>query len=157
LLKGIAIMKKLNVKSYQAIQEQNLASVYFNDHNYAFAKEIYKSCIPQLKISPNKQNYGIVLGNYGDCLYYLKHYKQSLLALLEAREVLKSSEDYSVKSQIVGKLAKVSWKVKKNHAEATTYFKEAFQYALLSKSPQTIFLSTITFLFYTIRAVFKKH
>jgi tetratricopeptide (TPR) repeat protein len=141
LIKGIAIMKKLGIAKNQAITEQNLAAAYFDSHNYAFAKEIYESCLPFLKASGDVINYTIALGNYGDCLYYLKSYKKSEAILREANSNLNESLDFQMKAQFMGKLARVIVKYNPKSAEANACFKKAFAFALQSKSTQTVFLA----------------
>lgn len=137
LKRGIAITKKHNLTRQLAIQQQNLATIYFKSNNFQFAKELYEECLPPLEKSTDKLSYAIANANYGSALLSLGQTKQSQKVLELSATLLEPFDDDDLKGIVYGKLADLA--VKRNDFKnADMLYKKSYRYVLAAKSPETL-------------------
>ena len=86
LKKSIAILSKGKDVRELHVVKQKLANLYYNNGNFAFARDIYEEVLPTF--AKNKStNYYITLLSYADCLLHLEEdYKEAEIALKEVVE-----------------------------------------------------------------------
>jgi tetratricopeptide (TPR) repeat protein len=137
LKKGIAITTKYKMQRYLAIQQQNLANIYYKTRNYAFAKELYEDCLPYLEVSNDKMNHAIALANYGSTLFSVGNTKKADAVLQEASTLLEPFDNDRIKAIVYGTMAAIAAQ-KKDFARATSDYEKSYRYILSSKSPESL-------------------
>ena len=137
LKRGIALAKKHKMTRSLAIQQQNLATIYYKTRNYAFAKELYEECLPQLKLSNDKMNYAIALANYGSTLSALGKSKKSAVVLNAAALLVEPIDNDQIKAVVHGGIAAIALK-NGNNKLAESEYEKSYQYILSSKSPESL-------------------
>lgn len=90
LVKAIKLLKAENNTRELTAIKQKLANTYLAQHNYKFAIDLYRECLPEFKAANAQQNYYLTLINLGDALTQSKQYTEAAKALAEAETGLKS-------------------------------------------------------------------
>src|SRR5690606_2384144 len=71
LKKSIAILSKGNNERELSIVKQKLANLYYNNSNFAFARDLYEEVLP-IFAKEKGTNYFVTLLSYADCLLKLE-------------------------------------------------------------------------------------
>jgi tetratricopeptide (TPR) repeat protein len=107
LKKAIAILTEAGNKRELYIVKQKLANLYYNNTDYAFAKDIYEEVLPIFAKSKGP-NYYYTLLSYADCLIQLEeNYKGAEEALKEAENGLREINNIEYMWLSVSNLAQV--------------------------------------------------
>ncbi len=137
LKKALAISKHVGSAKDYAIQQQNLASIYFNSGDYLYAAELYKECLPALASSNDPLVYNVGLCNYGSSLFYLKRYDESYKILKQALTSIQVIDNDHLEGIVHGKIAEIADK-RGHFKEASTSYKKAYQILLITNSPEIL-------------------
>lgn len=107
LKKAIAILKKSGSERELNIVRQKLANLYYNNSNFAFARDIYEEILPVFA-KEKGTNYYVTLLSYADCLLQLEeNYKEAEEALKEAENAFKEMNQKEYMWIAVSNLAQV--------------------------------------------------
>jgi tetratricopeptide (TPR) repeat protein len=107
LKKAIAILKKSGSERELSIVRQKLANLYYNNSNFAFARDIYEEILPVFA-KEKGTNYYVTLLSYADCLLQLEeNYKGAEEALKEAENAFREMNQKEYMWIAVSNLAQV--------------------------------------------------
>jgi len=139
LKKAIAILKKSGSERELSIVRQKLANLYYNNSNFAFARDIYEEILPVFA-KEKGTNYYVTLLSYADCLLQLEeNYKEAEEALKEAENAFKEMNQKEYKWIAVSNLAQVYVAMGKSQ-QAQEAFQRAYDGMYQISSPR--FLET---------------
>ncbi|MBG43769.1 MAG: hypothetical protein CL530_07350 [Aequorivita sp.] len=107
LKKAIAILKEAGSERELSIVKQKLANLYYNNGDFAFARDIYEEVLPVFA-KENGTNYYITLLSYADCLIQLEeNYKGAEEALKEVENAFQRMNQKEYMWIAVSNLAQV--------------------------------------------------
>ncbi len=139
LKKAIAILKKSGSERELSIVRQKLANLYYNNSNFAFARDIYEEILPVFA-KEKGTNYYVTLLSYADCLLQLEeNYKEAEEALKEAENAFKEMNQKEYMWIAVSNLAQVYVAMGKSQ-QAQEAFQRAYDGMYQISSPR--FLET---------------
>lgn len=139
LKKAIAILKKSGSERELSIVRQKLANLYYNNSNFAFARDIYEEILPVFA-KEKGTNYYVTLLSYADCLLQLEeNYKEAEEALTEAENAFKEMNQKEYMWIAVSNLAQVYVAMGKSQ-QAQEAFQRAYDGMYQISSPR--FLET---------------
>lgn len=138
---ALAISKIHGSARNHAIQQQNLANIYFKSENYQYAAELYSECIATLKNTNDVIAYNIALSNYGSSLFYLKQYRLSYKILSESLDHVKELNNDELEGIIRGKLAYMDNR-NGNYRLASKQFEKAVNLLSKEKSADMLTVSS---------------
>lgn len=139
LKKAIAILKKSGSERELSIVRQKLANLYYNNSNFAFARDIYEEILPVFA-KEKGTNYYVTLLSYADCLLQLEeNYKEAEEALAEAENAFKEMNQKEYMWIAVSNLAQVYVAMGKSQ-QAQEAFQRAYDGMYQISSPR--FLET---------------
>ena len=139
LKKAIAILKKSGSERELSVVRQKLANLYYNNSNFAFARDIYEEILPVFA-KEKGTNYYVTLLSYADCLLQLEeNYKEAEEALKEAENAFKEMNQKEYMWIAVSNLAQVYVAMGKSQ-QAQEAFQRAYDGMYQISSPR--FLET---------------
>ncbi|SRX76257.1 tetratricopeptide repeat protein [Aequorivita antarctica] len=140
LKKAIAILTEVNNQRELYIVKQKLANLYYNNGDYAFAKDLYEEVLPNF--AKNKGlNYYYTLLSYADCLIQLEeNYKGAEEALKEVESGLREMNNKEYMWLSVSNLAKV-YDATGRTQEAQEAFQKAYDGSLQLNSTRFMEIS----------------
>lgn len=107
LKKAISILKEAGSERELSIVKQKLANLYYNNGDFAFARDIYEEILPVFA-KENGTNYYITLLSYADCLIQLEeNYKGAEEALKEVENAFQRMNQKEYMWIAVSNLAQV--------------------------------------------------
>lgn len=135
LKKAISILTEIGNKRELYIVKQKLANLYYNNGDYAFAKDLYEEVLPAF--AKNKgSNYYYTLLSYADCLIQLEeNYKGAEEALQECVIGLKEANNLQIMWVSMAKLAQLYSNTGRVQL-AQQRFQEAYDGTLKINSPR---------------------
>lgn len=135
LKKSIAILSKGNNERELSIVKQKLANLYYNNSNFAFARDLYEEVLP-IFAKKKGTNYFVTLLSYADCLLKLEeNYKGAEEALKEAENAFREMNQKEYMWIAVSNLAQVYVATGKTR-EAQEAFQNAYEGLLQLSSPR---------------------
>ncbi len=137
LLKAIDLYKSVNNKRDLYTVKQKLASTYLAQHNYKFAIDLYRECLPEFKSSGLQQNYYITLINLGDALTRTKQYTEAKKVLTEAEDGLKIYDNKELLGICEFRIAELEAKLG-NKTQALANYQIAVKNLLEAKSARIV-------------------
>lgn len=137
LKKAIAILKKSGSERELSIVRQKLANLYYNNSNFAFARDIYEEILPVFA-KEKGTNYYVTLLSYADCLLQLEeNYKEAEEALKEAENAFKEMNQKEYMWIAVSNLAQVYVAMGKSQ-QAQEAFQRAYDGMYQISSPRSL-------------------
>ncbi len=140
LKKSIAILSEGDNMRELSVVRQKLANLYYNNGNYAFAKDIYEDVLPVF--AKNKStNYYYTLISYADCLVKLEeNYQAAEEALNEAISALKVMNNMEFVWVSMNNLAQV-YNATGRIQQAQQAYQEAYEGSFRLNSPRFLEIS----------------
>ncbi|CAM3272638.1 tetratricopeptide repeat protein [Aequorivita lipolytica] len=140
LKKAIAILTEVGNKRDLYIVKQKLANLYYNNADYAFARDLYEEILPVF--AKNKgTNYYVTLLSYADCLIKLEeNYKAAEEALKEVESGFRAMNHKEYMWIGVGNLAQV-YRATGKTQKAQEAFQNAYEGLYQLDSPRFMELS----------------
>jgi tetratricopeptide (TPR) repeat protein len=140
LKKAIPILTNAGNKRDLYVVKQKLANLYYNNGNYAFAKDLYEEVLPFFA-KEKGANYYVTLLSYSDCLLKLEeNYKGAEEALKEAEKGFLAINQKEYMLIATGSLAQV-YSVSGDTQKAQKAFQNAFEGLYLLNSPRFMEIS----------------
>ena len=135
LKKSIAILSEVGNERELSIVKQKLANLYYNNSNYAFARDLYEEVLP-IFAKEKSTNYYATLLSYADCLIQLEeNYKAAEEALNEVESGFRALNQKEYMWLGVSNLAQV-YKATGRTQEAQQAFQNAYEGLLQLGSPR---------------------
>jgi tetratricopeptide (TPR) repeat protein len=140
LKQSITMLSEAENISELTVVKQKLANLYYNNGNYAFARDLYEEVLPVF--AKNKgANYYYTLLSYADSFIQLEeNYKEAEEALLETVSGLKTMNYFEIMWVSVSKLAQV-YNATGRTELAQQHFKAAYEGAFKLNSPRFMEIS----------------
>ena len=133
--KSIAILSGVGNERELSIVKQKLANLYYNNGNYAFARDLYEEVLP-IFAKEKTTNYYVTLLSYADCLLQLEeNYKEAEKVLKEAVNAFREMNSMEYMWLATSNLAEV-YRATGRNQEAEESFQKAYEGLLQLNSPR---------------------
>lgn len=135
LKKSINILSEVGDERELSIVKQKLANLYYNNSNFAFARDLYEEVLPVFAIEKSTNYYATLL-SYADCLIQLEeNYKAAEEALKEVESGFRAINHKEYMWLAMSNLAKV-YNATGRTQEAQQAFRDAYEGLYQLNSPR---------------------
>ena len=139
-----SIYKQELTTEYRHTVLNNIGVTYYNQYDYQNALKYFDMALAQLKKGVINETYLLYKGNYAECEYYLKKYKEAERDYMEVLPAAKEKKLNRIASGFALGLGKLYYDTRQVD-KATQYFTYAKDYALSSGEKEKI-VESMTYL-----------